>query len=49
MLKKFKTNAETISMLKFYCSNQENIIRKIASANQSKEIFKIIGDWMNQI
>ena len=36
-------------MLKFYASNMENIIKKISTANQNKEIFKIIGDWLNQI
>jgi hypothetical protein len=47
MLKKLKTNAEAISMLKLYSSNTENIIRKIAQANLNKEIFKVITDWMN--
>jgi hypothetical protein len=32
-----------------HCSNQENIIRNIARANQSKKLFKVINDWMNQI
>ena len=49
LLKKLKTNAETASMLKFYASNMENIIKKISTANQNKEIFKIIGDWLSQI
>jgi hypothetical protein len=36
-------------MLNFYASNQENIIRKIASANQNKQFFKIVLDWLNQL
>jgi len=47
LLKKFKSNDETLAMLKLYSVNQENIIRKIASANQNKQLFKIVLDWMN--
>jgi hypothetical protein len=47
--KKIKTQADTTALLKVYTSNQENIIRNIARANQNKQIFKVINDWMNQI
>ncbi len=47
--KKIKTHSETTALLKVYTSNQENIIRNIARANQNKQIFKVINDWMNQI
>ena len=49
MHKKLKTHEETIAMLKVYCSNSENIFKNIARANQSKQIFKVISDWLNQI
>lgn len=47
--RKLKTHSETCALLKVYCSNMENIIRNIAQANQSKKLFEVIGDWMNQI
>jgi len=47
MQKKIKTHEETIAMLKVYCSNSENIFKNIARANQSKQIFKVISDWLN--
>lgn len=49
MHKKIKTHEETTTMLKVYCSNSENIFKNIARANQSKRIFKVISDWLNQI
>lgn len=49
LLKKLKSNEEAIAVLKSYASNMENIMKKIATANQNKEIFRIIGDWLNQI
>lgn len=44
-----KTHNETAALLKVFCSNSDNIIRNIAQANQNKQLFKIIGDWMNQL
>lgn len=47
--RKLKTHSETCALVKVYCSNMENIIKNIAQANQSKKIFEVIADWLNQI
>jgi len=48
-LKKLKNKEEATQMLRVYSSNCENIIRNICKANQSKKIFKIIDEWLNQM
>ena len=49
ILKKLKNKSEAVQMLRVYCSNCENIIRNICKANANKRIFKIVGEWLNNM
>ena len=49
LLRKLKNKEEATQMLRVYSSNCENIVRNICKANQSKKIFKIIDEWLNQM
>ena len=49
ILKKLKNKSDATQQLGVYCSNCENIIRNISKANQNKRIFKIIGEWINNL
>jgi len=47
--KKLKNKTEVTQTLRAHLSNAESIIRNIVRANQTKRIFQIIIDWVNQI